>query len=105
MVLAKATEDTRESGAGVEEPSRASREVERPDALSRELERPSLALVKAETRSEPIYNRYSREVIGGQEGVGGGNSSDDGWDNITHPEQRTPTSSTHDVKERNAHEC
>ena len=73
--------------------------------LSWELERPSLALVKAETRSEPIYNRCSREVRGGQEGVGGGNSSDDGWDNITHPEQRTPTSSTHDVKERNAHEC
>lgn len=39
--------------------------------VSWELERPSLALIEAEIRNEPIYNRCSREVIGGQEGIGG----------------------------------
>jgi hypothetical protein len=37
-----------------------------------------------------------REVVGSREGVGGGRSSDDGRDNITRPERRTPASSMHE---------
>ncbi len=42
--------------------------------------------------SASVYNRRTREVTGSREGVGGGHSSDDGRDNITRPERRTPTS-------------
>ena len=51
------------------------------------------------------YNRGTREVAGSREGVGGGRSSDDGQDNTTWSERRTPTSSVHDVGGRNADEC
>src|SRR5262245_16809276 len=37
----------------------------------------------------------AREVAASREGVGGGRSSDDGRDNTTRPERRTPASSTH----------
>jgi hypothetical protein len=43
-------------------------------------------------RSAPAYNRRTREVAGSREGVGGGRSSDDGRDNITRLERRTPAS-------------
>ena len=47
----------------------------------------------AEPGSLPAYNRQ-REGAGSREGVGGGRSSDDGWDNTTRPERRAPASST-----------
>jgi hypothetical protein len=47
-------------------------------------------------RSSSAYNRRSREVADGREGVGGGRSSDDGRDNITRLERRTPASSMHE---------
>jgi hypothetical protein len=43
--------------------------------------------------SSVAYNRRPREVAASREEVGGGHSSDDGRDNITRPERRTPTSS------------
>ena len=43
----------------------------------------------------PITN--AREMTGGREGVGGGHSSVDGWDNRTRLERRAPTSSMHDA--------
>jgi hypothetical protein len=48
-------------------------------------------------RSAPAYNRR-REVAGSREGVGGGRSSDDGQDNTTCSERRTPTSSMHEER-------
>jgi hypothetical protein len=45
-------------------------------------------------RSASAYNRF-REVTGSREGVGGGRSSDDGRDNTTRPERRTPASPMH----------
>ena len=45
--------------------------------------------------SGPVYNRRSREVTGSREEVGGGRSSDDGRDNTTRPERRTPASPVH----------
>jgi hypothetical protein len=42
--------------------------------------------------SASVYNRRTREVAGSREGVGGGRSSDDGRDNITRLERRTPAS-------------
>ncbi len=104
MFLAKATEDTSGIWSGCQRTLRR-RGSGTYRKVSWELERPSLALIEAEIRNEPIYNRCSREVMGAHVGVGGGHSSDDGWDNITQLERRAPTSSTHDVKERNAHEC
>jgi hypothetical protein len=46
-------------------------------------------------RSTSVYNRRTREVTGSREGVGGGRSSDDGRDNTTRPERRTPASPMH----------
>ncbi len=46
-------------------------------------------------RNAPCYNRLTREAPGSQEGVGGGHSSDDSWDNITQLERRTPASPMH----------
>ncbi len=46
-------------------------------------------------RSAPGYKRLTREVSGSQEGIGGGHSSDDSWDNITQLERRTPASPMH----------
>ena len=55
-----------------------------------------LGPVPAGDGSELAYNRCSREVAGSREGVGGGRSSDDGQDNTTCLERRTPASSVHD---------
>ena len=46
-------------------------------------------------RSASVYNRRTREMAGSREGVGGGHSSDDGRDNITRLERRTPASPVH----------
>jgi len=45
------------------------------------------------------------EVAGGREGVGGGRSSDDGRDNTTRSERRTPTSPMQERGERDPDEC
>jgi hypothetical protein len=63
--------------------------------LSWELGRPSLAPVLRGTGAVLVYKRQNREMAGSQEGVRGGRSSDDGRDNITRSERRTPTSFTH----------
>ena len=47
------------------------------------------------TRSAFVYNRRTREMTKSREGVGGGHSSDDGRDNITRSERRTPASPMH----------
>ena len=46
-------------------------------------------------RSASAYNRRTREVADSREGVGGGRSSDDGRDNTTRLERRTPASPMH----------
>ena len=73
--------------------------------LSWELGRPSSARSLRGIGAVSVYKRRSREVAGSREGVGGGRSSDDGQDNTTCLERRTPASSVHDVEERNADEC
>ena len=45
--------------------------------------------------SASVYNRRTWEVTCSREGVGGGRSSDDGRDNTTRPERRTPASPMH----------
>jgi len=70
-----------------------------------ELGRPSLAWSLRGSRAASAYKRRSREVVGSQEGVGGGRSSGDGQDNTTWPERRTPASSMHDGVGRDADEC
>lgn len=64
--------------------------------LSWELGRPSSTLPLRGVGAALVYKRQNREVAGSREGVRGGRSSDDGRDNITRPERRTPTSSVHD---------
>jgi hypothetical protein len=64
--------------------------------LSWELGRPSLARSLRGMGAASIYKRQNREMVDSQEGVRGGRSSDDGQDNTTWPERRTPASSMHD---------
>ena len=64
--------------------------------LSWELGRPSSAPSLRGAGAAPAYKRQHREVVGSREGVRGGRSSDDGRDNTTRPERRTPASSMHD---------
>ena len=73
--------------------------------LSWELGRPSSAPSLRVTGSMPSYNQLGWEGAGGREGVGGGRSSDDGQDNTTCLERRTPASSMHDDVGRDAGEC
>ena len=73
--------------------------------LSWELERPSLALIMRRSGAHLVITGAPGKYHSGQEGVGGGHSSDDGKDNTTSPERRTPASSMHCVTERNADEC
>jgi hypothetical protein len=47
----------------------------------------------------------AREVAASREGVGGGRSSEEGRDNTTRSERRTPASSTHPGAVRRADEC
>jgi hypothetical protein len=63
--------------------------------LSWELGRPSSAPSLRGAGAASVYKRQHREVAGGREGVGGGRSSDDGRDNTTRPERRTPASPVH----------
>ena len=92
-MTAKAMEDIWDSGAGVEGPSGV-RDVERSDGCPGNWGGPPRPrrCGRREAR-RPIT--AAREVVGGREGVGGGRSSDDGRDNITRPERRTPASSMH----------
>src|SRR6266542_3057088 len=73
--------------------------------LSWELGRPSSARVLRGPGSVSAYKRWSREVAGGREGVGGGRSSDDGRDNTTRPERRAPASPVHGRTGRGSGEC
>jgi hypothetical protein len=63
--------------------------------LSWELGRPSSAPSLRGAGAAPVYKRQHREGVGSREGVRGGRSSDDGRDNTTRPERRTPTSPVH----------
>ena len=64
--------------------------------LSWELGRPSSARCLRGIGATSVYKRQNREVAGCREGVRGGRSSDDGRDNTTRPERRTPASPVHD---------
>ncbi len=61
-----------------------------------ELGRPSSALSLRGIGAASVYKRQNREGAGSREGVRWGRSSDDGRDNTTRPERRTPASSVHD---------
>jgi hypothetical protein len=64
--------------------------------LSWELGRPSSTPPLRGVGAAPAYKRQHREGVGSREGVRGGRSSDDGWDNTTRPKRRAPASSMHD---------
>ncbi len=102
--LAKAMEDIRESGAGVEEPSGVG-EVD----VQKVVVGPGEVLLGPES-AKGQERAHLLPVLPGSDGwprgrVGGGHISDGGWDNITQPERRAPASSMHHRKERNANEC